>query len=41
MVHIHGKFKENTAMGLRVAVRERNVTDGGRLNISGPGPSAR
>ena len=44
MVHVPAKFRENTAMRVRVTVRKLNVTDRqtdrGCFNISHPGPSA-
>ena len=40
MVHVPAKFRENTLMRFWVTVRKLNVTDGGRCNISRPGPSA-
>ena len=50
MVHVPAKFLENTSMRFRVTVRKPRdenktwrtdrVTDGGRCNISRPGPSA-
>ena len=52
MVHVPAKFRENTAMRFWVTVRKLNVTDGrtdrwtdrqtdgGRCNISRPGPPA-
>ena len=52
MVHVPAKFRENTLMSFWVTVRKLNVTDrrmdgrtdrqtdGGRCNISRPGPSA-
>ena len=40
LVYVPAKFRENTAMRFWVPVRKLNVTDGGRCNISRPGPSA-
>ena len=48
MVHVPAKFRENTSMRFWVTVQKLNVTDrrtdrqtdGGRCNISRPGPSA-
>ena len=45
MVHISAKFQENTSVRFRVTVRKLNVTDrqtdGGRCNMSCPGPLVR
>ena len=40
MVHIHGRFWQNTAMCLQATVQKLKTDGRGRFNISCPGPSA-